>query len=427
MTDAKLCALWFATGLVLTAPPALAGRLTLDDALERALERNERMAIARENINEAQVRLSAAWLQLLPALSATASVRVNDREVRFNDRVVQERWGTTGNASARLTLFEPSTIPGILEAEEALDVERASARFERFDLLYAVTEAYLAVAVAQNAVLAAERSLTTARETRTITAARVAAGLALPIDELRAELAVTQADASSIRARTVLDDARAFLAFLAGEADPPVAVDEPRVIENRLQPPSATRRPDLQLLDASLVLARTSSDLDWLELMPTLSVVGSYVAASDGGFTNQTERSWLQVALGWTLFEIGDTWEEATVNAADVRRAELELALAERRAGYENGAAEQRLVAVRSSLDVAEKRLALAEASRAQLVKTYEAGRASALDLLEAEDELRAAELGVTAEQLNLALTQVSLMRARGVDPRGSAGAPEKP
>jgi outer membrane protein TolC len=178
--------------------------LTLDEALALARERNERIAIADEGIAQARATLYGAWLRLVPTLGVGGQLRVNDREIQVDvggsTRTLQEQVALTGYGRASLTLFDARTVPGILEADAGVEVERAWAQVERYALLYAVTEAYLSVAIADNAVRSAARGLQTAQQVHRITVARVDAGMAPAIDALRAELSVTRARSAEIAA-----------------------------------------------------------------------------------------------------------------------------------------------------------------------------------------------------------------------------------
>src|SRR5690606_20651892 len=113
-----------------------------------------------------------------------------------------------GFMEGNLVLFDARTVPGILAADQAVAVEEARMEVDRYQLLYLVTESYLSVVVAQNAVAAAERALTTARGTFRIADARVRAGVAVPLDRLRAELVVKRAEGVRIAARATLVDSQ---------------------------------------------------------------------------------------------------------------------------------------------------------------------------------------------------------------------------
>ncbi len=412
------------SGLVVAvALPAGARELSLADALRLAAERNERVAIAAQQLAQAQIRLRASWARLLPALTVGGRYRLNDREVVRNagtpaELSIQKRTGTTGNVEARLSLFNVDTVPDIVTAKAEVQVESAAQELERRELQFAVVEAYLAAAIAQSAVRAAERSVETAHEIHRITEARVSVGAALPIDRMRSELALKRAESMVIDARTVLVDARAFLQFLTVEEEPPETRESPQAIAAQLDlDREAQRRPDLAVLDRTVELRRVAADWDWTAWAPELALSGNYQLTSDGGFSGQTERWWVDLTVRWDLFQPGERWRDASLNASQARQAELELQLGERRATYESLAARERLASARAALATTESRLALARETRRHVLKAYEAGRAGALDLVEAEDTLQTAEIELTADRLALAQTQVRLLRAVGLEP----------
>ena len=439
---ARLCQAGAASTLVaalvspVAAPAAETAPITLDEALRLALDRNERVAIAAEDLWQARLDLRGAWLRLLPTLSLGATLRVNDRQGTVpvaggGVRVVQEQVAPTGWAQAAVTLFEPRTVPGIITSDAGVDVAVARTEVVRYDLSYSVIETYLAVGIARNAVRAAERSVQTAREILRITSARVDVGQALPIDRLRSELAVTRAEATLIASKAALAEAREQLRFLIGAEHPVQIAEGSELLTERLAvglvEGASGGRPDLRLLGEQLEEIDAVTDWDWLSFAPALTALGRYQISTEGGFTNQNERGWLELGLVWTLVSGGEPFLQLSRNRSLARQGQLTLAWAERQAIFETTAARERLEAARSAVLTARERLALAREARAQILLSYEAGRASALDLLESEDELQAAEIGKTAGDLDLAERHVDLMRALGIDPLATpAAAPQR-
>lgn len=410
-----------------SAQPVQARELTLAEALELAEARNETLGISQENVVQARADLHSAWLRFLPRLTVGGSGRINDRQVTrrigegptAQEVIVQRQASLNGFVEGNLVLFDARTVPGILAADQAVNVAEARLTLDRYQLLYLVTEAYLSVVVAQNTVAAAQRALTTARETFRIADARVKAGVAVPIDRLRAELVVKRAEGTLIAAQATLVDAQVYLQYLLVEPELPsiaqTQVELQALPQTEVTPPS---RPDLVLLEESLELDRTVAGWDWMQFLPTLNVFGRYQYTSDGGFSNQNERGWVEFGLSWDILQGGERFVQLTRNRSRVRQSELLLSRTERQADYEFRSARARVNAAKAALETAQMRVALAHEARKQVLASYEAGRAGALDLLQAEEELQNAELAMTGEQLNLVQVQVELLRASGTSPK---------
>jgi outer membrane protein TolC len=152
----------------------------------------------------------------------------------------------------------------------------------------------------------------------------------------------------------------------------------------------------------------------WARLLPQLYASGSAFAA-DVPYVTGKEHGWrATIDLTWVLYDGGFRYG---------KRREAEAALAGARAAAEA----QKLAVVQEALDaardlaVARERLRLARSQRgfasdaaASAKRSFDAGIASSLDVIDANDRLFQAEIGLADARARLASARVALARALG-------------
>src|SRR5687767_4021365 len=96
---------WLLLWVALPAVALGAEPLSLEQAVQLALERNERARIATERVAAAEARLSKARSFFFPTLSLTGTYTRQPEVVRGAD-VVRPENTLTGTAAASLTIFD---------------------------------------------------------------------------------------------------------------------------------------------------------------------------------------------------------------------------------------------------------------------------------------------------------------------------------
>jgi outer membrane protein len=128
---------------------ALVGGSTLEDFYTAALEYSPRLRIAEENLNIGSARVRAANGQLLPQLSATASVSDNRRQTGPSD---QNFDGDRYSLQLTQTLFSWQTFAGRKRAYASEDQSEAEYFSELASVLTDVTDRYLNVLQSEDAL-----------------------------------------------------------------------------------------------------------------------------------------------------------------------------------------------------------------------------------------------------------------------------------
>jgi outer membrane protein TolC len=249
------------------APPAETLRLTLDDAVRRAVDNNPDLAVVRLGVDVETARVAESRSAFMPVLSSTlgrssiatppSTALLGERGVNvddwFSSTGVRQRlpwgsgtwsvsWDTSRTATDNpLTSFDPSLQSGLqfalsqpLLKDRRIDAARyqyAIAKRNRqiSDLAFheavvrtvaAVKRAYWTLKASLANISVQQQSLDLARELARENQVRVDAGQIPPLDAVQSEAEVAQRRENLIRARTTAEDAEdALRRLIADPAD----------------------------------------------------------------------------------------------------------------------------------------------------------------------------------------------------------------
>lgn len=421
-------------------PEAVPPVFTLEEALQELDAQNLTLAQARRRADEADAAVGQVRAQLVPTLSLAGSyVRNSDDAVVSPgnllqqltppgeptppapaDLVIQPLEVFNGSATLRVPLVAPAAWFDVAAARHSSRAAGASADAVRQSLRAGLAQAGWGALAAEERVGASERAVEAASEHARTARRKLEAGTAEALSVTRAETELVKRESELAQARAERDRARLALGILLGRAEPVrIAMPSPRPAEPvaveavealRVRPEMAARTADVRAAEQRLASAR------W-RLAPQISATGTAFASNQPFATGEEEGWRATIDLTWTPFDGG---------LRSGRRREAEAKLAGARAGE----AEQRLHVIQEVEDasrdvrVALERLRLAERQRAlagdsaeSAGRGYEAGVAGALDVVDANDRLYQAELGLAEAHARLGIAVVALDRAAGRGP----------
>jgi outer membrane protein TolC len=424
------------TALLAAAGPATpaepAAELTLEAALAELDQRNPSLQQARARAAEASGLARQALAALLPQLLATGAQLHNSDEVKTPTLpipgappsiLIQPKDQLSVVATLRVPLLVPTAWFDVAATRDAARGAEAQAAAARLSLRAALAaSAHLGLA-AEEVVAAAERSLASARELAASADRRVKAGTAPPLDALRAGTEQVRREGDLLRGRTELERLWLAVGVLLGR-DQPVRVTVPPEAPPAAETPAdalvaeaLAARPELraQALQVSGTQAQVSSAR--ARLAPQLSVSGT-VFAADVPYPTGDRQGWkATLELTWPLYDGGFRYgkrSEAEARLASARAAEeaqrLSVSQETRDASREVAVAAERL-----RLATEQRRLAAEAAGSAQ--RSYREGIASSLDVVDSNDRLFAADVGLAEARARLAVAGVALQRALGRGP----------
>jgi outer membrane protein TolC len=401
-------------------------RLTLEQALDLVDRANPGLGQRRARIDQAEATARQALAAVLPLVKVTGNYNVNNEEARLvppggGELVLQPKDAFTATGSVQVPLFVANAYSDIGRARELARAERFGYEADRHRLRGAVVRACWLVESAHAIVRVAEQGVASAVEHYESARRAAAAGMATQLSVLQAQSDLARRRGELAEARAAIGHSELALGALLGRAEP-VRIEVPELQQAAADPAARTRQVDVALEARQEVRQRaaelraseravTSSSLRFL---PSLS--GSFVAfASDEPYITGEQQGWRAgLELSWTLFD-------------EARYAGRDAALAEREHAR---AAEQatRLAIAKEVLDaeldvhVARERVsASSEESRSadetarSAERSFAAGQASSLDVIDAHDRQTRAAVGLERARADLGVALAELRTARGI------------
>src|SRR4051812_46798264 len=157
--------------------------LTLDQAIQLALTRNERAQISELQTVQADAAVDRAHVAFLPVLNASGNDTIRPRDTPKN--------AAQGSLTLQQPLIVPSAFPLLAEAKHNLEAQRAQTIEDKRQLSFDVAKAYFAVLLAQQVVVAAQKKLDTATADVADTDAQFKAQLVSSNDVTRAQISLS--------------------------------------------------------------------------------------------------------------------------------------------------------------------------------------------------------------------------------------------
>ena len=421
--------------------------MPLDGALAELDRQNLGLAQARSRAEEARAVEGQVSAQLVPSLSAQASYVRNSDAAGISigppivpvprSVVIQPLEQKSVGGAVRIPLVVPSAWFEVRAARSGAWAADASAEAVRLQLRAGFAQAAHGARAAEEVVVASERAVDIAAEHARSADRRVAAGIAAPLDALRARTEQVRRESDLVRARAELERARLALGILLGREGPVrILVPEPAASGapspsrpasggegpaegdvRSLTPGALTRRPEVRAQRAQVEAALEQVRAARARLVPQLSASGS-AFASDVPYPTGERDGWrATVDLSWAIFDGG-------LREARQRQARAQLATAEAAAAAQRLAVVQEVADGARDLAVARERLRLAETQRKlasdaaeSARRSFEAGVASSLDVIDANDRLYQADVGLADGKARVAQGAVGLERALGRSP----------
>ncbi len=221
LTAMALCAFGFAKAQTeQTAQNTLT--LTLDKALEIALDENPTIKVAAEEIALKKVASKEAWQSLLPEASLNGSLdhTIKAAEMKLNDMSFKMGQDGTNTANAGLSINLPLFAPAVYRAMSMTktDIELAveKSRASELDLINQVTKAYYQLMLAQDSYEVLQGSYKLAEDNFNVVNAKYQQGAVSEFDKISAEVQMRSIKPNVISAANAVTLAKLQLKVLMG-------------------------------------------------------------------------------------------------------------------------------------------------------------------------------------------------------------------
>ncbi len=406
--------------------------ITLDTALQLALEHNYAIRQARARYAQALGSVEESRAGRLPTLTASAGyTRTDEGRLERLDGLTfgsADQW--QAGIQARQTIYAGGAVSSAIRGSEAFR-EAAVADFDASvrTALLSVQEQFYAVLLARQQVEVQEQAIQLLEEELANATARVDAGSGSPFDRLRAEVALANGQPPLIRARNALKLSAVELLRAVGlpaedstEASVVGSLNfnavEP-TLENVLAS-AHENRPELRQLKNNVAAAEYAVSGARATGRPIVGVFAGYGVQKSqfsDDFGDSVDGWSAGVQGSWDIFDGKATKGRVAQARARLQQARLELDETNlaidaevRRAFLGYGEAREILVASQKGVTQAEESVRLARSR-------FDAGAATQLDVLQAQvalTETRTNE-ALALHDANVALAR--LRRAAALDP----------
>ena len=400
--------------------------VTLDEAIQRALERSPAMAQQEQAVGNAAASQRQAWGALIPNLSASsgASVRSQNQFDPTTQRLVQGSSDSyNAGLSASLTVFDGGRMFSNLTAAKAdyraaearQDNQRNQVTLQTKQLFFAALRQVDLLEVALERVRQAEESLS-------MTRTRALVGTATASDTLRARLELINAQQAVLNSETNTRAAQFALGRQVGESRPVVAADpgdlSPTPLgftDQEILLMAEAESPSVLAAAEAGVAAAKDVTIAKGAYLPSLRVSSGYNWANQDRSLSGGTTSWsLSFNASYPLFN-GFAREGSVDRAQFAQRvARLQEDDARLAAREQADGALQSVYTAERAIDIAQQGLSVAEEDLRVVRERYRVGVATILELVTSQISVVEASVDVVVARYDYVLARAQLEAVLG-------------
>ena len=393
--------------------------LTIDQAIQLALTRNERARITELNTVQAEAAVDKARTAFLPILAATGADTYHP---------VDKPPKNVANGALELSqpIFAPSAFPLYDQAKHALDAQHAQTVDDKRQLAFDTAHAFFSVLLAQRVVDAAQKELETANADVADTDAQFKAQLVSSNDVTRAKISLAGVERDLATDKGVLDTAVIALAFIvnappAKHLAPPTALLDTGKKNpgsaDQLVAQSIAKRPDLVAKKSTALAAHDFAREPRWRYLPTLGFVGELTGTTNNQVGTDHVDGLLALQASWTLFDAGERYADAKSRDAAAAIADLNTQTLVRSIEGDVRSALASLSAAQNALSGAQDAVDASRKSADETAILYRQGLAKAIELVDANEQRFEAEVSYAEAEYAVANAYLALRQAMGFGP----------
>lgn len=395
-------------------------KVTFEDAIRTALEKNPGVAEAAQAILRAEALLQQARTVYRPTLDGSVVTTVLDSARGFDGQTIQPQVQSLLGASLSYPVIAASRWAARAQAEDQVRVARLSVTDVRRQVAVAAAQAYLAVIAQQRQVDVNELARQNAQAHVEYARALLEGGAGSRLNELRAsqDLAIVEVllEAAHLAERRGQEALGVLLA-----ADAPIdAAGEPAF---ELPPPATadawmSDRADVQLFSAQVEAADRVVRDSWKDWVPSATAAFEPQLLVPAGLF-QPARTWRGfVSLSVPIFDAGSRRATARLREVALGTARIQLTDVQLRARAE-------LRAAQASVESTERALAHARRAAQNAADVlritdiaFRAGATTNIELIDAQRRARDADTAAAIAEDRVRQSRLDLLVALGRFPR---------
>jgi outer membrane protein TolC len=372
-------------------------RMTMEEAIRRALDQNPTFLVAREEIRRAQALVEEARAQSLPTLYGTGTYLRLDHDRVFEGTVTQPKGQVNLEAMLTLPLVNPRAWAAWSHAGDNVDVSKANALDVRRTLAVATGHAYLAVFAQKRVLEANVKARDTAKAHFDFAHSRYAGGVGNRLDEVRAAQQLSTDETLVQSSYATIERAQEGLGVLVGLDAPVDSAEEPvfpgaPALATAIDEATKTRA-DVIAADRRKVASDHVTRDSWTDYSPYVTAV--FEPFYQNPPTSQTPASGWQAEVVLTVpfydgglrYGLQKERDALAHEAEDSRQETVRQTKSDVRTAFETlRRAEESLVEAHNAARLAAEALDLASLA-------YNAGATTNLEVIDAEQTARDAQI----------------------------------
>ena len=412
--------------------------LTLNKAIEIALDENPTMKVAADEIALKKVAGKEAWQNLLPEASLTGTLdhTIKAAEMKLNNQSFKMGQDNTNTANAGLSINLPLFVPSVYRAMSMTktDIELAveKSRASKQDLINQVSKAYYQLMLAQDSYNVLQGSYKVAEDNYNVVKAKFEQGSVSEFDKISAEVQMRSIKPNLISAENAITLAKLQLRVLMGiTANVDIKINdnltnyETAVFANRLSEGHLGLEDNttMKQMDLNMKLLEKNVKSLRANFMPTLSMSFSYQYQSlynpNINFLkyNWSNSSSLMFNLSIPLYRASNFTKlksnRIQMRQLDWNRIDTERKLNMQITSYRNNmtASSEQLASNKENVMQAEKAVQIAE-------KRYDIGKGTVLELNSSQVSLTQAQLTYNQAIYDYLVSRADLDQVLGKEQR---------
>jgi len=405
------------------ATAALAQEYTLSDLYQQALKNSEKMKMAQENLYIAQFGKDKAWAVLMPRVTAFGTYnRFSESKTSDAGIMIQPyesgNWGVRADQSFSLSVRE---LTALKVAGQTITKNEFDLDATKTDFVLIVASAYYDVMKAKKALEIAAANMERLTSYRNSVEKRVTVGELTKTALLRSEGELSGARADFLKATNAFQMARFALVRITGIEDEfrlketPLPEQDNIPLAN-LRSVAFDKRADLKSYDMQAQIAEGYVSYARGAFWPSLSLFAIYSKADQNppGQTLNRETLVSGVSLLFPFFEGGLRVAEYREAKAKERQAKLAYADFKKSVDIELQGSYLDLQTQKGALQFSEDQLTFAQDNYGAVVRQFDNGLATNLDVMDANSLLLSAERSVVEAYYSYQLAYLRVKRSNG-------------
>jgi outer membrane protein len=414
-------------GIVVTVPAAAQQvQVTLQEAVQRALDVQPAMVQARGGERTAGASRRSAFGAFLPSVTTTGSASRSNQAFRIqgDTTTYPPVYTYSGGLTLSLDLFSGFRRLADLKSSYAnVDAAGAGVVNQRFQVTLLTKQAFYNALATDELVRVAESQVRRAQQQLQISVEKLHAGSATRSDSLRSTVDYGNARIALLQAQANLASAQANLGRQIGVDQPVRAIPDtalPALPDTgTLRPSLLDNTPQVEQADAQARAARAGVWSARSQYWPRFNVsyTNTRSGITDPGLPflpSYNERFQWSFGLSWTLFN-GFVREQNQINASVARdNAEAQAADTRRQVSAQLTQQLAALATTYEQITIARDNLAAATEDLRVQNERYRVGAATILDLLTSQAALTQAEVNVVQTRFNYLIARAQVEAVLG-------------